>query len=214
MKLEELLGNMRRDTYLFDPKTYGRIYAFVDFANVRHWAKDFWPTENKIHLQREVGINELAKLIETVKPDKKFFYYGYHKPHPELADIHELNQRHKKSWYRISKAQKAGFSTRQKEIKEIAHFDENGKFAGTIKKCNFDIEMAMDMLRNVELYDTVFLWSGDSDFHKLLEYLKVKKKKKIITVCARNFASKEVDSVSDLFIPADPFKEAIEYIRP
>ncbi|MEJ0054028.1 MAG: NYN domain-containing protein [bacterium] len=213
MQLSELQGNLYRDTYLFDPVSYGRIFAFVDFANVRHWAKSFWPIENRLFLQKEIDISKVGKVIDTVKPSRKFFYYGYHREHPELSAQHELNKKHRKSWYRIAKAQDCGFSTRQKEIKEINDFDEDGKFVGVRRKCNFDIEMAMDMLRHVEQYDTVFLRSGDSDFHKLLLYLKEKKKKQVITVCARDFVSKEVDECSDLFIPADPFKDILEYVK-
>ena len=213
MQLSELKAQMDRDTYLFDPSEYGRIYAFVDFANVRHWARSFWPNENRTYLQREVDIKKLGNLIDSVKPSKKYFYYGFHKKHDELSHQHELNVKHRSSWYRISKAQDCGFQTRQKEIKEISEFDELGKFIGTKRKCNFDIEMAMDMLRQVENYDTVFLWSGDSDFDKLLAYLKVKKKKKVITVCARDFMSEELDRCSDLYIPADPFKDLLEYIK-
>ncbi|MDO8555245.1 MAG: hypothetical protein Q7R75_01625 [bacterium] len=40
------------------------------------------------------------------------------------------------------------------------------------------------------------------------------KKKKIIVICARDFASDELQNknTSDLFIPADPLKNLLEYI--
>lgn len=196
--------------YLFDPSQYGRIYVFVDFANVRKWAKSFWPLENKQYLVREIDIDKIAKLISHIIPTKKFFYYGHYRQYPELALEHPLNIKHRKSIYRIDKAEKAGFTTRTKPVKEINHFDEDGTFLGTIHKCNFDIEIAMDMLKKIEKYDTVFLWSGDSDFHLLLQYLK-SKGKKVITICARDFVSEELNKHSDLFIPADPLKDHLEY---
>lgn len=212
MELKDLQADNYRDTYLkFDSKEYGRIFAFVDFANVRHWAKSFWPIENKEWLTKEIDIAKLGSLIDSINPEKKFFYYGHYPEYPELDRAHTYNVRYRKSIYRLSKAQTAKFTTRTKDIKEIKDFDEDGKYSGTIKKCNFDIEMAMDMLTKIEKYDTVFLWSGDSDFHLLLQYLQ-SKKKKIIVVCARSFVSKELDSNSDLFIPADPFKEILEYV--
>ncbi len=70
----------------------------------------------------------------------------------------------------------------------------------------------MDMLQKIEKYDTVFLWSGDSDFHLLLQYLK-SKGKKVITICARDFVSEELNNFSDLFIPADALKDNLEYMR-
>lgn len=205
------LYNFKRDYYLFDPREYGRIYVFIDFSNVRHWAKSFWPEENKRYLKREIDIQKLASVIELISPTKKFFYYGHYKQHLTLPEDHQFNIKYRQSIYRIDKARKSGFTVRTKDIKEIDNFDDEGKFLGRINKCNFDIEMAMDILSKIEKYDTVFLWSGDSDFHFLLQYLK-SKRKKTITICARNFASEELRSHSDLFIPADPLREILEYI--
>ena len=60
--------------YFFDPKEFGRVYTFVDFGNVRPWAKDFWPEENKFRLDLEIDIKKLASVCDWVNPDKKFFY--------------------------------------------------------------------------------------------------------------------------------------------
>ena len=104
-----------------------------------------------------------------------------------------------------------GFKTRTKDVKEIDNFDEEGKFLGRMNKCNFDVEMTMDMLTKITKYDTVWLWSRDSDIHYLLQHIK-SKKKKVITICCRNFASEELRVNSDLFIPADPLRDRLEYI--
>ncbi len=206
------LHDLKTNYYLFDPKEYGRIFAFVDFSNVRHWAKSFWPEENKNYFKREIDISKLAKIIDFIKPEKKFFYYGHYKQYPDLPLENTFNAKYCQSIYRIDKARKSGFKIRTKNIKEIDDFDDEGKFLGRIRKCNFDIEMAMDMLTKIEKYDTVFLWSGDSDFYHLLQHLK-SKKKKIITICCRDFASGELQDKknSDLFIPADPLKNLLEY---
>jgi uncharacterized LabA/DUF88 family protein len=211
MELSELKAQNDRKVYLqFDPTEYGRIFAIVDFGNVRYWAKSFWPEENKEFIKRGVDISRLAELIDSIKPAKKFFYYGHYKEHPELPHDHELNSKYRKSIYRIDLAAKCGFTKRTKEVKEINNFDEEGKFIGKLNKCNFDVEITMDLLLKIEKYDTVFLWSGDSDFHFLLQHLQ-SKKKKIITVCVRNFVSTELEENSNLFIPADPFKDILEY---
>lgn len=195
---------------MFNPASYGRIYALVDFGNVRHWAKAFWPVENKKYFKREIDIGKLANTIDLVNPSRKYFYYGHYKEHPNLSSEHALNIKFRQSIYRIDKADKAGFFTRTKDIKEIDNFDEEGKFLGRLNKCNFDIEMTMDMLLKINKYDSIFLWSGDSDFHYLLKYLK-SKNKKVVTICARDFASDELRNSADLFIPADPLKASLEY---
>ncbi|MFA5838943.1 MAG: NYN domain-containing protein [Candidatus Paceibacterota bacterium] len=205
------LHELKRNHHLFNPEGYGKIYVFVDFSNVRYWAKSFWPNENKQYLKREVDIKKLAEVINWINPEQKFFYYGHYKQHLELLPEHEYNVKYFQSIYRIDKARKAGFRVRTKNIKEINNFDDDGKFLGKLNKCNFDIEMAMDILLKINKYDTVFLWSGDSDFHFLLTYLQ-SKGKKIITICARDFTSDELRVSSHVFIPADPLKDLLEYI--
>jgi uncharacterized LabA/DUF88 family protein len=212
MDLRTLKTKHYQDIYLFDPAPYGRIFTFVDFSNVRNWAKSFWPSENKEYLKKDIDIKKLALFIDHVKPIKKFFYYGHHKEHPYLPLEHDLNIKYRQSIYRIDKARDCGFITRTKDIKEINDFDGDGKFLGMLRKCNFDIEIAMDMLLKIEKYDTALLWSGDSDFHLLMQYLK-SKKKKVITVCARDFVSKELRENSDRYMPADSFKEHLAFIK-
>lgn len=201
----------KRNSYLFDPRGYGKIFVFVDFSNVRQWAKSFWPDDNKEHLKKEIDIEKLTEVANLVNPERKFFYYGHYKEHLELPPDHKFNEKYRQSIYRIDKARKCGFSVRTKDIKEIDNFSFDGKFLGKINKCNFDVEITMDILLKIEKYDTIFLWSGDSDFHSLLKQIK-SKGKKAITICARNFASDELRVNSNLFIPADHLKSCLEYV--
>ena len=205
------LQEFKRNYYFFNPQKYGKIFIFVDFSNVRYWAKTFWFHDNKKYLKREIDIEKLAQVCNWVNPEKKFFYYGHYEEYPKLDFNHKFNVKYRQSIFRIDKARKSGFVIRTKNIKEISDIDSNGKFLGKFNKCNFDIEIAMDMLLKINKYDTVFLWSGDSDFYRLLQYLK-SKGKNIITICARNFASDELRQNSNLFILADPLKEFLEYV--
>ncbi len=92
----------------------------------------------------------------------------------------------------------------------IPHYDDGGKFIGKLPKCNFDVEMTMTMLQKIEKYDTVMMFSGDSDFGGLLGYLK-NKGKKVIVVCTRNRMSTELESMADIFIPAETLKDFLSY---
>lgn len=213
MDFSELKDEYFQGAYLFDPKEYGRIFAFVDFANVRNWAKAFWKTENKEYLKKEIDIEKICKLINYVKASKKYFYYGHYKEHIDLPEEHTLNLKYRQSIFRIDKARKCGFKVRTKDIKEISNYDEDGKFLGKINKCNFDVEMTMDIIQQMEKYDTIFLWSGDSDFHTLMQYLK-SKKKKVVVICTRDFVSGELKMNCDKYIPADSLKDHLEYISP
>lgn len=196
--------------YFFEPNSFGNIFAFVDFGNVRHWAKDFWPEENKYRLCKEIDIEKLAEICEWVNPEKKFFYYGYFPENPEVADNHPMNLKYKSSIFRINKARKSGFLTKQKEVKMIPTYDDAGKFISKIPKCNFDVEITMDIITKLNKYDAVMLFSGDSDFGGLLSYIK-EKGKKVIIICTRNRMSKELQKVADKFIPAETLKEFLAY---
>lgn len=204
------LHDFKRNYYLFDPEGYGRIFVFVDFGNVRPWAKDFWPEENKYRICVEIDIEKLAEMCNLVAPQKKFFYYGHFPKFDDLPEEHEKNEKYRKSIFRLDKASKCGFTTRTKDIKMIPEYDETGKFLGKHPKCNFDVEIAMDTITKINQYDTVVLLSGDSDFGRLLGYLK-SKRKKIIIISTRNRMSTELEKVADKFIPAEKFKNSLIY---
>lgn len=196
------LEQFKTQYYFFNTEDFGRIYTFVDFGNVRPWAKELWPEENKFRFCVEIDIKKLAEVCNWVNPKIKFFYFGYFPQNTNLGIEHINNKKHRDSIFRIDKARKAGFSIKTKEIKMIPQYDEDGKFIGKFPKCNFDVEIAMDLLLKVKNYDTVMLFSGDSDFGGLLNYLK-KNGKKIVVVCTRNRMSKELEKVATKFIPAE-----------
>lgn len=206
MDLKEFGGKY----YFFDPKEFGRIFVFIDFGNVRPWAKEFWPEENKFRICVEIDIKKLSDMCNWIKPQEKFFYYGYFPGNKNLSPKDPVNIKHSKSIFRIDKARKSGFQTRQKEIKMIPHYNEEGKYLGKIPKCNFDVEITMDAIRKMEAYETIVLFSGDSDFGRLLDYLK-SKGKKIIIVSTRSRMSTELQEVADKFIPAETLKELLRY---
>lgn len=194
--------DLRAEYYLFKKTDFGRIYVFVDFGNVRPWAKELWPDKNKFRINNEIDIEKLARVINWVSPVKKIFYYGCYIKNSDLPDDHENNKKHRRSTFRLSKARKNGFEVKTKDVKMIPHYDDFGKFLNKIPKCNFDVEITMDMIIKADKYDSIFLLSGDSDFGGLLSYLK-DKGKKIIVLCTRNRMSKELQGVADVFVPAE-----------
>lgn len=193
---------MKAEYYLFKKADFGRVYVFVDFGNVRPWAKELWPEENKFRISSEIDINKLAELINWVSPAKKLFYYGCYAENANFPMEHENNRKCRNSAFRLGKARKSGFEVKTKDIKMIPHYDDSGKFLNKIPKCNFDVEITMDMITKADKYDSIFLLSGDSDFGGLLSYLK-EKGKKVVVLCTRNRMSKELQEVADVFIPAE-----------
>jgi len=60
-----------------------------------------------------------------------------------------------------------------------------------LPKGNLDVELALDAFRLADDYDTLLLFSGDSDFGYLLDLLK-HKGKKVLVVSTRGHISKEL----------------------
>ncbi|HPT08708.1 MAG TPA: NYN domain-containing protein [bacterium] len=196
------LVELKAEHYLFKKVDFGRVYVFVDFGNVRPWAKELWPEENKFRISQEIDIVKLAEIINWIFPIKKLFYYGRYLENTNFPKEHDNNKKHRASMFRLDKARKNGFEVKTKDIKMIPHYDESGIFLNKVPKCNFDVEITMDMITKSEKYDTVMLFSGDSDFGGLLSYLK-SKGKKVVVVCTRNRMSKELQSVANVFVPAE-----------
>jgi uncharacterized LabA/DUF88 family protein len=49
-----------------------------------------------------------------------------------------------------------------------------------VHKCNFDVELTIDVIDQLDQYDVCLLASGDGDFGRLVRYLKGKFKKVVI----------------------------------
>jgi len=72
------------------------------------------------------------------------------------------------------------------------------------QKCNFDVEMAMNMLDDAEKVTAILLFSGDSDLLEPLQRLKVKGKK-IGVVGVRGKVAKELHDIKDKYIDFGKF---------
>jgi uncharacterized LabA/DUF88 family protein len=86
------------------------------------------------------------------------------------------------------------------------NYDKTGKYI-FIPKCNFDVEMCIDAIRLADKYDTLCLFSSDSDFASLLRYLRSIHKKIILVKGGPTI--KELKAQSDLVISAQEIKKDI-----
>lgn len=125
-------------------KTKGKkIGLFVDNAN---W---FYP-------QRELGwdvdFKKLAKFL------KGYYEIGLLKLYAGTPLILEQREKFKKF---INAMERIGFQIETKPLKKIWIDREKGDF---IYKCNFDVEITLDVARNIDNLDLVMMGSGDSDF--------------------------------------------------
>lgn len=162
--------------------TKGRVYVFIDAANV------------------ELSVKHLGWWIRYKK------FYEYFKQETVLAKIIYYCVRHdsesQNRFFTLLK--KTGFKLITKPIKTIVHED------GTYKrKANFDVEIALDAYIAKDNYDTLILFSGDSDFKYLIELLRIENKR-VVVVSSRYHISKELIEVASKYIDLKKLKPFIQ----
>lgn len=179
-------------------KTKERNIIIVDFANVDRWQDSTrWP----------VGLKQLGKLISHLSYGKKFlrrFYYG--EDYGQKDSSKELLP-----WSEtiLMNARYSGFEIVSKRVKYIP--DEKYE-TGFIKKCNLDIEMAIDLIKEEKNYDTAIIFSGDGDLACVCKYIHENFGKKVYIFGARNHIGKElIDARSNKIIEDILFVEDFEY---
>lgn len=80
---------------------------------------------------------------------------------------------------------------------------------GDIRKANFDVEIAVDATEMIDRFETLVLFSGDSDFNYLLRNLK-KKNRKVIVVSTTEHVAKELIESCDKYIDLKKIRQQIE----
>jgi len=179
-------------------KSIDRNIVIVDFANVDRWQDS---------LGWSIGIKNLGQLVSHISKGKKFlrrFYYGQDFGQKEKSTV--LTPWSEKI---LRQAQYSGFEIVTKRVKYIP--DEKYE-TGYIKKCNLDIEMAVDLIKEKDNYDTAFIFSGDGDMAYVNDYLHKNFAKKLYYFGARNHIGKElIDSKHKKIITDILFVEDFEY---
>jgi uncharacterized LabA/DUF88 family protein len=90
------------------------------------------------------------------------------------------------------------------KINELINELHNSETIIKEPKCNFDVEMTMDIIDDIEKMTSVLLFSGDSDLVKPLERVKIKGKK-IGVVGVRRKVAEELHNVKDKYIDFGKF---------
>jgi uncharacterized LabA/DUF88 family protein len=189
------------------------IIAYLDLTNMFHWQNV---------LGWRFRIEDVIEQLFTFSNIKEIkVYYG-------------LNQRDLKNSKAFHKRiKKTGAHLRSKQMKFIPKTIEEGMFFQRktltlfdtkIKeriwelinelqkaeilieetKCNFDVEMTMDILDDTEKVTAIMLFSGDSDMVSPLERLKIKGKR-LCVVGVRGKVANELHEIKDKYIDFGKF---------
>lgn len=184
------------------------VVAYLDLSNMFHWQKV---------LKWKFNLKDLVLQLFAIPEIKEIrIYYG----------LDERNLKNSKAFHKrirktgaslvskpvkyIKKTVSEALLFKEKTltlfdnevIKKISDLVEEVQRSGIIieePKCNFDVEMTMDIIDNIEKTSGILLFSGDSDFYAPLERLKVKGKR-IYIVGVRGQTSKELFRVCNRYI--------------
>jgi len=196
--------------------SYGRVHSYIEFGNVTYWfADDRQDADRNVVPDNQmlaINIEGLKSFSDIIGEDARF-YYG----HPPGRDTSFLvKSKHVFGKHRVL----------TKEIRYVRHyltdaeisintrelFRDNKGIYVRVPKCNFDVEIAIDAMRNIERYDTFCLFSSDADFVHLARFLKANGKKFILVKGGP--ADKSIKKQADLIINAQDIKKHIAFIRP
>lgn len=166
------------------PRKNSRVSLFIDVSNIYYSQRTLgW----EIDYQKVINyFEDHTNLISA------FFYSG-------VVSTSAKQQKF------FSKMKGFGFIVKTKEVKWIR--DKNSKVLKG--KGNLDIELALDMSHTTKKYTVAVLFSGDSDFTPVVEFVQ-RKRKKVVVFSSRGHISKELARSADLYIPFESMKEEFE----
>jgi len=196
--------------------SFGNIHSYIEYGNVTYWfADDRQDAERNLipnDKRLAIDIEGLKKFTDIIGVDARF-YYGY----PPAGDTSFLVK---------AKHTFGGHRVLTKEIRYVRHYlteaeitintrelyhDQKGVYV-RIPKCNFDVEIAVDAMRNIDRYQTFCLFSSDADFVHLARFLKAKDKRFILVKGGP--IDRSIRGQADLIINAQDIKKHIALLRP
>lgn len=157
--------------------------VFIDGANVFYTQK---------HLGWSINWRNAKRLLFKEFTVEEIYYYTGIKKHDEkMKKFLEFLRR-------------IGIKTITKPLKIIR--DQQGKI---IYKSNCDVEMAVDILLAVNSFETMVLFSGDSDFVHLIRVLQKQFQKKVVVYSSRKTISWEIKLGANKYYFFEDFKKEI-----
>jgi uncharacterized LabA/DUF88 family protein len=152
----------------------GRVYVFIDAANLERSVQDMWVNPKDINDEfKKYKAEELCWKVDYKKL-KGFFKDICDLQRISFYSANFLTANHNKFLGFLKRA--LNFKLETKPLKEY----EDHTLECPHRKANFDVEIAVDATFNLNKYDTFILFSGDCDFEYLLKFLRGQNKLTII----------------------------------
>jgi uncharacterized LabA/DUF88 family protein len=188
-----------------------KVIFLLDYSNIYYGLEK---------LGWEIDYTKLKKYIENKYELVGLYYYmgihsfkSYFDTHPEIdrTDAAAIRLFRRKTLAKqkvIKRLKKVGYIVRAKEISSVYDNTE----AKCKLKCNADVEITVDALDKINEYEEAILVSGDSDFVKLVKYLKGKNKK-VTAIAMRDRFSNQLKKAANRSIYLNGLRKEIEYKR-
>jgi len=175
---------MKKDNKKEVVKNYlkGEILVVIDAANLENSVKamDWW-----------IDYIKLKNLFQKNLVEIRYYCVSY-------------NNMEQNKFFAFLKKQ--GYKLVTKPVKIIKAPERD---TGSLRKANFDVEITYDVVEKINEFDTLVLFSGDSDFEYLIKKIKGKGKR-VIVISSKHHISKELIRHSYKYIDLKKLKESIE----
>ena len=149
-----------------------RVVVLIDVQNLYHSARALY--------QKRVNFNELVEAALGGRPlIRTFAYVVRTKTGEEKAFFEAL--------------EKLGIEIRVKDLQE---------YYGGAKKADWDVGIAIDAVKTLDMADAIVIASGDGDYMPLVEYIKNHGRRAEVIAFGRSTSSKLRES-ADSFIDLD-----------
>lgn len=210
-----------------------RVVVYIDAANLEQSVKDLNFPPLKFRTGMRWKASEERWMVDYIKL-KRFFEKNSHLRSINFYSARFGTESHDRF---LTFLKKRGYRLVTKEIKDIpdykATISRKCRFCGaknevSIKfeckichknnevpierKADFDVEISVDAVNWLANYDTLVLFSGDSDFVYLLEYLK-KHGKKIVVLSRRGHVANELRRTEYVDFYDDIAGLKVEFLR-
>jgi uncharacterized LabA/DUF88 family protein len=163
-----------------------RVCLFVDGANFFYLQKEY--------LQWWIDPSRLLEYVKTYGEITDAYYYI------------GVDPQHDKGTGYINALAAMGFTTLTKDIKKFKESDGREK----IRTPNFQGDLVLDMMSNIDNYDLAILVSGDSDYQRVLKTIK-NLGKKFIILGTEFFISKDLRRFAGMhFIDFNSIRSKVE----
>lgn len=160
-----------------------RTYVFVDAANVYYSQRT---------LKWKFGYQEFVDFLHASLDIRRMYFYS------------SLTAKNMVQVKFFKKVESMGFVVRSKEVKLIQV--ESNVFE---RKGNLDVELAVDLIKEINNFDSCILVSGDSDFAILVDEMK-KLKKRVVVLSTKGHISRELIERAK-YIDIKKFRKYFEY---